>query len=201
MICNFYLPYWPKYGFIYRMSKYDRNMFFNFLIFLVGDCKTEQLLYDTDNQYLEWDHHIDINCIFPDFFLTFGEISNFPDPYKKLLTFCWLFKIFTFSWLFPDLWEPCCMVQHDPVITRSFLRNTRNTHSSSLSVFASPGPRFNIKMTSYQYRKSHCGDKTILRPSYLHNGISYTGKTTSLYWIRAQGMVYVVIMTVTTWCC
>ena len=33
-------------------------------------------------------------------------------------------------------------------------------------------------MTSYQYRKSHCGDKTILRPSYLHNRISYTGKTT-----------------------
>ena len=49
-----------------------------------------------------------------------------------------------------------------------------------------PGPWFNIKMTSYQYRKCHCGDKTILRPSYLHNGISYTGKTTSLYWIRAQ---------------
>ena len=49
-----------------------------------------------------------------------------------------------------------------------------------------PGPRFNIKMTSYQYRKSHCGDKTILRQSYLHNGISYTGKMTSLYWIRAQ---------------
>ena len=49
-----------------------------------------------------------------------------------------------------------------------------------------PGPRFNIKMTSYWYRKSHCGDKTILRPSYLHNGISYTGKTTSLYWIGAQ---------------
>ena len=48
-----------------------------------------------------------------------------------------------------------------------------------------PGPRFNKKMTSYQYRKSHCGDKTILRPSYLHNGISYTGKMTSLYWIRA----------------
>ena len=40
-------------------------------------------------------------------------------------------------------------------------------------------------MTSYQYRKSHCGDKTILRPSYLHNGISYTGKMSSLYWIRA----------------
>ena len=47
------------------------------------------------------------------------------------------------------------------------------------------GGRFNIKMSSYQYRKSHCGDKTILRPSYLHNGISYTGKMTSLYWIGA----------------
>ena len=49
-----------------------------------------------------------------------------------------------------------------------------------------PGPWFNIKMSSYQYRKSHCGDKTILRPSYLHNGISYTSKMSSLYWIRAQ---------------
>ena len=34
--------------------------------------------------------------------------------------------------------------------------------------------------------KSHCGNKTILRPFYLHKGISYTGKTTSLYWIRLQ---------------
>ena len=55
-----------------------------------------------------------------------------------------------------------------------------------------PGPWFNIKMTSYQYRKSHCGDKTILRPSYLHNGISYTDKMTSLYWIRAQAEISIV---------
>ena len=51
-----------------------------------------------------------------------------------------------------------------------------------------PGGWFNIKISSYQYRKSHYGDKTILRPSYLHNGISYTGKTTSLYWIKAQAI-------------
>ena len=51
------------------------------------------------------------------------------------------------------------------------------------------GPRFNIKMPCYQYRKSHCGDKTILRPSYLHNGISYTGKMASLYWIRALAVL------------
>ena len=45
---------------------------------------------------------------------------------------------------------------------------------------------FNINVTSYQYRKSHCGDKTILWPSYLHNGVSYTGKMTSLWRIGVQ---------------
>ena len=45
------------------------------------------------------------------------------------------------------------------------------------------GARFNIKMSSYQRRKSHCGDKTVVRSSYLHNGTSYTGKMVSLYWI------------------
>ena len=55
-----------------------------------------------------------------------------------------------------------------------------------------PGPRFNIKM-SYQYRKSHWGDKTVVRSSYLHNGISYTGKMSSLYWIgtlEAEWRIY-----------
>ena len=51
--------------------------------------------------------------------------------------------------------------------------------------FSYTGPWFNIKMASYQYRKSHCGDKTVVRSSYLHNGISYIGKMSSLYWIRA----------------
>ena len=45
------------------------------------------------------------------------------------------------------------------------------------------GPWFNIKMLSYQYRKSHYGDKTVVRSSYLHNGISYTGKMVSFYWM------------------
>ena len=48
-----------------------------------------------------------------------------------------------------------------------------------------PGPWFNIKMSSCQCRKSHCGDKTVVRSSYLYNGISYTGKMSSLYWIGA----------------
>ena len=48
---------------------------------------------------------------------------------------------------------------------------------------------FNMKMSSYQYRKSHCGDKTIFRPSYPHNGILYTGKMASLYCIGAQSSI------------
>ena len=40
-------------------------------------------------------------------------------------------------------------------------------------------------MSSYRYRKSHCGNKTVVRSSYLHSVMSYTCKMTSLYWIRA----------------
>ena len=65
-------------------------------------------------------------------------------------------------------------------------RHESDQHMSHYCCCWCPGPWFNVKMTSYQYRKFHCGDKTILRPSYLHNGISYTGKMTSLYWIGAQ---------------
>ena len=53
-------------------------------------------------------------------------------------------------------------------------------------IHPAPAPRFNIKMSSCQYRKSHCGDKTVVRSSYLHNEISYTGKMASLYWFRPQ---------------
>ena len=40
-----------------------------------------------------------------------------------------------------------------------------------------------IKMSSYQYRKSHCGDKMVVRSSYLQNEISYTGNILN----QAQG--------------
>ena len=56
-----------------------------------------------------------------------------------------------------------------------------------------PGSWFNIKMTSYKYRKFHCGDKTEVISSYLRNGISYTGKMPSLYWIEDQMFVQGVI--------
>ena len=41
------------------------------------------------------------------------------------------------------------------------------------------------------HRKSHWGDKTVVRSSWLHNGISCAGKTTSVYWIKAQSVLSV----------
>ena len=67
-------------------------------------------------------------------------------------------------WLFVMHWSPVDYTRNWYVMIRALIQ---------------------YKMTSYQYRISHCGDKTILRPSYLHNGISYTDKMTSLYWIKA----------------
>ena len=85
-------------------------------------------------------------------------------------TFCWFFFNFMFM-----IWDS----RHEDL----------QLFWLSFKHWELQGPWFNIKMSSYQYRNSHCGDKTILRPSYLHNGISYTDKMTSLYWIRAQGSI------------
>ena len=68
------------------------------------------------------------------------------------------------------------------------LCNGRVSHGSSVP--KSPGPWFNIKMLSYQYRKSHCGDKTVVSLSYIHNGISYTGKITYFYIAQIAPLSY-----------
>ena len=75
----------------------------------------------------------------------------------------------------------------EPTCTRCDLKHLKPPMTSTFADHdpLSSGGWFNINMPSYQYRKSRCGDKTTLRPSYLHNGISYTGKMASLHWIRA----------------
>ena len=62
-----------------------------------------------------------------------------------------------------------------PVVCKEDISNTVASDAGMAQVSI-----FSIKMSSYQYRKSHCGDKTVVRSSYLHNGISYTGKMSSL---------------------
>ena len=62
--------------------------------------------------------------------------------------------------------------------------DTLNPLRHTISHFSLPS--INIKCCLYQCRKYHCKDKTVFRLSYLHNGISYAGKTTSIYWSRDQ---------------
>ena len=49
----------------------------------------------------------------------------------------------------------------------------------------SAGGCFMTKVVPYQHRKSYCGDMmVVVKPCYLHNGISYTGKMSSLHYKR-----------------
>ena len=45
---------------------------------------------------------------------------------------------------------------------------------------------FKIKMSSCQYRKSHYGDKTVVRSSYFHNGNWYTSSKTPFFHIESD---------------
>ena len=61
-----------------------------------------------------------------------------------------------------------------------------------------PGLSCNIKMTFYQYRKSHCGDKMVVRSSYLHSGIFYSGKLASLHWIIHRSINHLILLLLAT---
>ena len=63
---------------------------------------------------------------------------------------------------------------HDCWRLGSLRRRDISNHGIEYVRGTGSGGQINIKMSSYQYRKSHCGYKTILRPSHLRNGISYT---------------------------
>ena len=68
----------------------------------------------------------------------------------------------------------------------SLLYKRRITRANPCNPTKHSGPWFNMKRPSYQYWKSHCGYKTVVRSSYLHNGISYTGKMASSFWISPK---------------
>ena len=99
-------------------------------------------------------------------------------------------------WICELHWEVCCSfwqgsaikslwnsasVQQGWMVSCARLRYTQD--------YLTPGPWFNINMSAYQYKKSYCGDKTVVRSSYLHKGISYAGKMYSLYWIGSRAYV------------
>ena len=53
-------------------------------------------------------------------------------------------------------------------------------------MYTNTGIHYNIKMPSYQYKKSPCGDKTTIRLSYLHKGIFYTFGKIAPFFIKSS---------------
>ena len=126
------------------------------------------------------------------FLETFTLLSQYVRPLVSRANFiricwcCWRWSFATSSWAFNKSGKSVSTL----LLTESLIKKKDaffkiDIKRNNIQIYQ--GGWFNkLKMQSYQYRKSHCGDKTILRPSYLHNGISYTGKMASLYWIGAQ---------------
>ena len=79
------------------------------------------------------------------------------------------------------LWEGNSPVTGEFPAQRAQNNKTNNSNSKIYRDW------FNMNIPSYQNRKSHCGDKTILRWFYLYNEIYYTIKISS-YLIRDQAI-------------
>ena len=72
-------------------------------------------------------------------------------------------------------WVPVLFGRYGKTVLELNKTQKRANHihdSWDILLLRETGPWFNIKIPFYQYRKFHCGDKTIVRSSYLHNGIS-----------------------------
>ena len=117
------------------------------------------------------------------------------DSSASLIPWCYFLYIeFHFNTLFYCImWAALYKKQISRVLTAIITLYIQRDDNLYIARAWIPWGWFNIKMTSYQYRKSHCGDKTIPWLFYLHNRISYTGKMTSIYWIRAlvPNIVYI----------
>ena len=90
----------------------------------------------------------------------------------------------------------CRRIKGPPQHKVAVLSAYRNSQDKDKTVSRPSGPLFNINMSSYQTRKFHCGDKTVVRSSYLHIGNSYTGKTASSCWISPQTLKWEFLLTV-----
>ena len=80
-----------------------------------------------------------------------------------------------FHWMF-IAHSKCILVSHWNTwgTEKNYIKWCVSGHCSTVTVVINevkPGPWFNIKTSSYRYRKSHFGDKTVVRLSYLHNDI------------------------------
>ena len=65
-----------------------------------------------------------------------------------------------------ESWASVAVIQSSLIVAHNRMLHKHNYSG------VEPGPWFNIKMSSYEYRKPHCGDKTVVRSSCLvHPGV------------------------------
>ena len=145
----------------------------------IHDCRDsyDALFYVERNSRIEWVWHGIIG--------TSHERHDVPNHRQPICVFnslfMWAQKTISKFRFLQSLWGESTGNRWWPVEIRS---HTISSHTTALGLLEYYVRWFSIKMASYQYRKSHCGDKTVVRSSYLHNGIFYTGKMPSLYWFR-----------------
>ena len=125
---------------------------------------------DAENVFIWWRHHmIPTDTIWPLFVLVIIGSGSAPGSTPAYID--------TFRNEFPFIqeWENARIAISGPScslygwVCNEVVRKTWIRH----------GLWFNIKTSSYQYRESHCGVKTVVRSSYR---ISYISKMSSLYW-------------------
>ena len=141
--------------------------------------------------YSWWRHHMETISALLAFYTGNSPVTGeFPAQRPVTRSFDVFFDLRLNERLSKQSWGWWFETPSRPLWRHSYIIHLSKLHSSiyATNILQYTGSCFNIKISSYQYWKSHCGDKTILRPSYLHNGICYTGKTTSLHWIGAPGL-------------
>ena len=94
---------------------------------------------------------------------------------------------YTYNHVQTSLWAFSVLLNQNE-LDRQHAISWTNNHHTIWRCMVSPVLWFNIEMSPYHYRESHCGDKTVVRSSYLHNGISYAGMMTSLFYIKPPGL-------------
>ena len=122
-------------------------------------------------------------------------------PNKRLSKQPWGWRFETLSW---SLWRHhndyycyiSCTTKHLKILHSRIIRHPLSWRHDERDGVSNHQPndcllnrlfRLRSKKTSKLRVTGLCeGNSPVLRPSYLHNGVSYTGKMPPLYWIRAK---------------
>ena len=120
-------------------------------------CSRTTWLYDFSFQVFGYELLLIQLSLVYEFWLVCQRLMKSPTSGDLHWTKCWKISMLVFAW--GDTW----LARKPQLEGNIFQRDS--------------GP------STYQYRKSHCQDKIVIRSSHVHNGISYTSEMATLFWI------------------